>query len=223
MRWKICFIIFFAPVISFGQFGLSSCKKSEKIKQAYIQKSIQNPCDLLKEVNALIKRISTFSGPIEPITLFLESPSYMAQTSISGLMLLSERQKGWEEVRSLKKSKLIWAHEYGHVIFNQWLLDSFTEIDDFYLFMAKHDSISIEKKDPYADNFEKVNKYWSQSARLGRDIQYPYSELFADIVGVLFANDKNAMATAMRVRGMDNENLKNIKLYSFDREIKLSD
>lgn len=210
------------PANGFCSFESLECPKTELIK-VYVNPEIASPCKEVSEISSVFTSIRKFSGSTSLVALFLDRPSYMAQASISGLMLLSQRQKGWGEVRSLEKSKLIWEHEFGHIVFNEILIDKFPAILDFNRYMKAHDNFSIQNLDPTSDNYQHVKALWSEDAELARDIQKPYTELFADLVAVLFANDASAMRRAMTLEGMPKREKLKARLYDFNSDISLED
>ncbi len=223
LKIRFLFLLaFLMPVNGICSFEPLECPNSNLIR-IYVDTEIATPCKELSEINTVFTSIRKFSGFTSPVTLFLDRPSYMAQASISGLMLLSQRQKGWREVRNLEKSKLIWAHEFGHIVFNEIIINQFPAISDFHRYMVAHDEISIQSLNPTSDNFQQVKFLWTQEAGLARDILKPYTELFADLVAVLYANDGSAMKRAMTLNGMSEIEKYNARLYDFYAKIALDD
>lgn len=223
LKIRFLFLLaFLLPVNGICSFEPLECPNSNLIR-FYVDTEIATPCKELSEINIVFTSIRKFSGTTSPVTLFLDRPSYMAQASISGLMLLSQRQKGWNETRNLEKSKLIWAHEFGHKVFNEKLINRFPAISDFHRYMVAHDEYSIQNLDPTSDNYQQVKSLWTQDAALARDIQKPYTELFADLVAVLYADDGSAMKKTMTLKGMPDNEKRKTRLYDFLANISLDE
>lgn len=223
-KMLLMFLFTILPICGEAAFVSLNCTGTSKnFNEIFVDTGIKSPCQEILNINSLFENIQDFSNTSTTITLFLDSPSYIAQTSISGMMLLAQRQKGWSEVRSLEKSKVIWAHEYGHIVFNEIMLTKFPAITSFYHYMFEHDQISIKKLLPMSDNYLQVQNLWSKDSELVRDIQKPYAELFADLVAVLYANNSSAMKNAMTVAGMTEGELLKTKLYDFNQDINFDD
>ena len=204
---------------SIAEFQEMKCKSTGLFNQFFADIHLKEPCKELEHLREVIKDINKFTHSKSSLTLFLEKEDYTASVSASGLMILSNRQKGFKEVRDLKKTKIIWAHEYGHVIFNSFLSQNFKPFKEFEAYMLKHDEISIKNLTPHADNFKAVKSYWTANTERVRDIQKAFSETFADLIAVLYAEDISAMKKAMKVKGMGPTQLANLRYYDFDPEI----
>jgi len=222
MKVLLLFLAIFS-MKSYARFADIECEKQLKFRKTYVDDKVEAPCRELNHINEVFLSIDKFANSNKRLTIFLDKESYNASVSISGLILLSNRQKGWNEVRNLQKSKVIWAHEYGHVVFNDLMVKEFTPIKAFQRYMVEHDKFSIKKRKPLSDNFQRAKDYWSSEAELGRDIQKPYSELFADLIATLYAQNKSTMRDAMVVKGMDARSLELAKYYSFDENIGIGE
>lgn len=214
--------LIFIPSLLKAEFVKPPCSRPLYIKVLFVSSQLKNPCGHFDEVERVFKKILSFSGTISPSILFLDAPAYPAQVSMSGVILLASRQKGWSEERDLKKSEVIWAHEIGHLIFNDWLKNSFPEIKPFATFMKEHDKFVISNSNPHEDYFSQAKNSWSQEAALVRDIQKPYSELFADVVAVFYKNDREALYKAYELKGMSAKARKERSQYSFKQITTLS-
>ena len=198
-----------------AKFLASDCPRIDNLKSLFISDKIDEPCVLVDHVQSGILSIQKFTSNDQQIDLFLNHASYKAFVNLSNLMLLSHRQKGWGENRSLEQSKIIWAHEFGHIIFDKLMTKSFLEIKPFYNYMSAYNKLLIEQQNPFYEDFSSIWNLWSSEAELVRGIYKPYSELFADLVAVLYKDDKEIMSKTYNMPGIDEPNRKLLKLYDF--------
>jgi hypothetical protein len=124
----------------------------------------------------------------------------------------------WEQVRPQMQNDKIWAHEIGHTFFATWLATDFEPIRGFRDYLVENTKLISQAANPKLDTTQQMNSKWQKVFGKARDIQVPYTELFADLTGVLFADDPMAMTTAMASPNMPANSKAETAYYGFSGE-----
>jgi hypothetical protein len=182
----------------------------------------QVPCSSLSKIAQEFSEIKRFAGQEPPLTLFVQAQSYNSFGTFGRMLVFNNQQKAWGGVRPQSQNEKIWAHEIGHTFFSTWLARDFKAISGFVEYMTASAEIQFRKRDPGFDTSKELASKWRSDFGKARDIQVPYNELFADLVGVLHSNDINAMADAMVAPGMPDTERAKVRFYAFGGKYELS-
>jgi hypothetical protein len=222
-------LFIFAALIPFtawgqprDQFKQAKCQgiPSETFSRAFLQKGVD--CKALAQVQKVASAIHAFAPFQSPITLFLNREDYDSYTNIGRLTVLNHHQMSWGQVKPEEKTELIWAHELGHTLFNDLLIESFTPILPFRDYMAESAKLITAAKNPELNTAGTLKDKWKTELADVRDLQVPYNELFADLVAVLFAEDALAMQNAMLAPGMPKKKKTEMRYFAFKGDYDLS-
>lgn len=155
--------------------------------------------------------------------VFLQKNGYDAWSTFGGLMYINKTQMLFGKPRTEQHSKLVWVHEIGHLVFNEMLRSSFPEISCFSEYQKKDAELKWEAKDPTLDTDKTLAHFWNETCLLGREIQKPYSELFADIFLSVYRQSLSAPAEAMKMPHLQKREMEKANGYDFAKLTPMED
>ena len=114
--------------------------------------------------------------------------------------------------QTLELTANVWAHEYGHAVLKNHLLDRHPDwlryiqrSQEFALLNDEYRICMSERCPRSMELIEKILKFWQdgeeEKANLFTTIYNVYDEMYADIVAVLYANSPSAMSDAFYFPG----------------------
>ncbi len=212
----------FLGTFAFAEFKKSTCASvvSHDFAQVFLESGVS--CDTAEAIQRVLNQIKDFAGKEPPLTLFVQSKSYNSFGTYGRLIVLNQQQQAWGGIRPQSQNEKIWAHEIGHSFFSTWLANDFEAIQGFRDYMKASGEIQTRKQDPNFDTTKELAPKWKSDFARARDIQVPYSELFADLIAVLYANDVMAMAQAMLAPAMPDAESAKTSYYAFTGKYALS-
>jgi hypothetical protein len=207
---------------AFAEFRGSKCTNvvSQDFGQVFLESGVS--CDTAEKIQRELTDIKSFAGHESPLTLFVQWKSYNSFGTYGRLVVLNYQQLAWGGIRPQSQNERIWAHEIGHTFFSTWLARDFKAIQGFRDYMSASGESQVQRKDPNYDTSKELALKWKSDFGKVRDIQVPYNELFADLVGVLYANDVMAMTKAMVAPGMPDSERTKAGYYAFAGKYDLS-
>lgn len=214
MIFVVSLLLIFNPAAQ-ASFEVSTCDKIDSALFAKVFTESGTSCKTVSEIQEQLRSIKGFAGTNIPLTLFLNAKSYDSYSTYGGLVVLNEVQQAWDNVRPPHQNKNIWSHELGHTFFMFRLGQDFKPIQGFRDYMKEHDLLVIAAKDPKVKTEAKMASKWNSDIGKARDLQAPYSELFADLVAVLAANDPMIMAKSMTSPFMPEQKKMETSYYAF--------
>lgn len=210
-----CLFALLLPLSASAGFSAASCKglPNEIFSQVLLESG--TTCATYEEIEKVARKIQAFAEFESPAILFVNTRAYESYANFGRLIVLNHQQLAWKRVRPQAQTEKVWAHELGHLIFNDLLAKSFAPIHPFRDYMAESVKLIVGAKNPELDTYATLKDQWGPDLDKVRDLQVPYNEFFADLVATLFAEDSLAMTKAMLSPGMPESKKKETRYYGF--------
>lgn len=217
---KIIAIVLLSYSVSLAEFSSPHCPS---ILNSNFLVASDVSCTTLKDFNSIyttLKEIADF--PSEYPRVFINKNSYNGWTTFGNLMYLDEDQMLFGEKRENSKRRLIWLHEMGHLVFQELLQKDFPELKCFIDYMKKDADLKWLAKDPLLNTDKNLETFFTMQCGQAREIQKPYTELFADFMMALAASDTSAPFEAYHTAAVPLKDLARFKLGSFAKKSSVS-
>ncbi len=201
-------------------------------------------CNYVEELANISKSISYFSPVVTKIHLKVSKVSIQAKFKEGGILYFPQNYKNHkgEFILEKKLANYLYAHEYGHALFKQYLKRELVFLETFYKNFEENDQkiieadIAMEKiltmkasltEEQMKIEFDKfINLY--NEFKIGEDsfftnnemillheILSPYNELFADVIAILFSRNSHAMFEALKYPSMSEAETKMLSYRDF--------
>ena len=217
LKIKVIIALLLSYSISRADFNLPNCPAISNASNFLTATGVS--CATLKDFNDIYSFINAIAGlPPEFPKVFINKNSYTGWTTFGNLMYLDEDQMLFGQKRENFKRRLIWLHEIGHLVFQELLKKDFPELKCFTDYMKKDADLKWAAKNPLLNTDKKIDLSFTLQCARARDIQKPYTELFADFIMAIAASDSAAPFEAYHRPSIPALDILRFKLGSFSEK-----
>jgi len=202
----------------------------------FINGASEHDCDFLLSIEDLIFSVHQFSEDALPINIVLQPKASNAGFDGGTIVELPKNlvfynQWGQEYSSYAVTNYTVFAHEYGHALFEKKLENELMNLypnEVSYILVSKELSnlrlLSLENEEDVKlkDDYKQKNEelYSNQDFIRFAKMTTAYSELYGDVVAVFYNNSKNSMLEALYFDEMKTREFQMIQTRSFDTEFK---
>jgi len=203
-------------------------------------------CDDAKEFTRVVNDVNDLVSSSSLFGLYISHLNFNNSYDESGFISISNRLINKRYIYSLDKTKTVWAHEYGHLIFQEIIANKFMPISEQKLAYEKAFNIALEipiledkikfskDENEVLKLQQEIKKISDESEKLYRKIEenesfkkldllfHPYAELYADLIAVLYKENPRAEYEVSIYPGSSEEEIEIASVRNFTVEHQLA-